>query len=343
MIGKTNFERIVGGTKNDKEEAAKTLQEIFESKSARLGDRQIEKSAEDLEILRITESLVDEIITQYGGTPQHVLLDQIYFLKPGGVAEATSGDISGGVCTPLTIKIGIDRNESNLLFACSIAHELFHLKSYKSARIGEDTEDVRVYRSGITLTDIKDKSKKLGEEKIYFEHIEEAIVSECVKKFYEEVGKNSLFASDFEALKKIRDWIVASRRRAGAPEETNKKIESELKYVSRPQELVAQVLAYSDNEELRQDYASGAVDSKLQNSEVEIFERYEERSALYKLLDKLVEGSKGKYENRDQIFNEFARANFSGNYLPLARIVEDILGKGSFRKIAEEFSAENKK
>lgn len=343
MSEKTYFEHIVGGNKNDREEAAKVLQEIFESKNKKLDDRQIEKSSEDLEILRITESLVDEIVTQYGGAPKATSLDKIYLLKPGGVAEATDGNLDNGMCTPLTLKIGIDRDESDLLFACSAAHELFHLKSYKSARIGRDAEDVRVYRSGITLTDRKDNSRELGEEKIYFEYLEEAIVSECVKKFYKEVSKNSLFVAEAEAIKKISDWVIAYRLHSEVSEETNRKFELELKYVSNPQEFVAQVLAFSDNEDERQAYAAGSFDSKMQKDEVKIFERYEERSDFYKLLDSLVKNSNGRYENHDQIFSEFARANFSGNYLSLARIVEDILGKGAFRELAEQFSYDKQK
>lgn len=68
---------------------------------------------------------------------------------------------------------------------------------------------------------------------------------------------------------------------------------------------------------------------------------FDERS--YELLDKLVEGSGGKFKNRDEVFDEFAKANFSGNYLPLARMVEGIFGKGSFRRLAEEFSEKPKK
>jgi hypothetical protein len=54
-------------------------------------------------------------------------------------------------------------------------------------------------------------------------------------------------------------------------------------------------------------------------------------------------GSGGKFKNRDEVFDEFAKANFSGNYLPLARTVEGVLGKGSFRRLAEEFSEEPEK
>ncbi|MEK7168067.1 MAG: hypothetical protein AAB791_03650, partial [Patescibacteria group bacterium] len=64
---------------------------------------------------------------------------------------------------------------------------------------------------------------------------------------------------------------------------------------------------------------------------------------MYELLDRLVAGSDGKFKHRDEVFDEFARANFSGNYLPLARIVENILGRGMFKKMAEEFGEDPRK
>ena len=76
----------------------------------------------------------------------------------------------------------------------------------------------------------------------------------------------------------------------------------------------------------------------IKEKKLETVERYSERSKLYVLLDNMVEKSNGEYKNRSEIFAEFAKANFIGNYLPLARIVEKILGKGEFRKIAEEYS-----
>ena len=116
-----------------------------------------------------------------------------------------------------------------------------------------------------------------------------------------------------------------------------------MKYISDPQDKVEKVLAFSDDEEKRQAYAAGMFGALYEKGEVETVERYKERKKLYKLLDKLVINSGGKFKSRDEVFDEFAKANFSGNYLPLARTVEGILGKGSFRKLAEEFSEEPKK
>lgn len=338
MEGESHYDRIIGGTQEEKEAALDELQELFDTRSKKLAQYEIEKSPEDLEILKKTESIVDEIVEQYDGEPKVLPLEHIYILKPGSVSEMSGGRIAGGIHQPLGLNIGVEKGESKLLFASTVAHELFHLKSYKSVRVGESDGGVRLYRTGLSMIDKKDSDAKGGEEKEYFAVLEEAIVAECTKKFLDEINKESMFNDETEAVGKFKDWVVTYYRQVGETEEKVKEFERELKYISNPKDKVENVLAYSDNEKDRQAYAAGMFQGLYEKGEVEMMERYTERKKLYELLDKLVSGSNGKFENRDEVFDEFAKAHFSGNYLPLARTVEDILGKGSFRKLAEEFS-----
>ncbi len=343
MEGKTHYERIIGGTQEEKEAASQELQSAFDERSQKLAEYEIEKSPEDLEILRKTETIIDRMVSEYGGEPKPLPLNHIYVLKPGSVLAMTEGKLAGGIHQALGLKVGVEREKSKLLFASTVAHELFHLKSYKSARIGKTTDDVRLYRSGFSMIDRKDPNKEMGEEKDYFAMLEEAIVAECTKRFLDKISKDEAFSEEAEAVKKFRDWVVAYYRRDGMPEETAKEFERELIYISEPQDKVERVLAFSDDEEKRQAYAAEMFRTLYEKGEFEAVERYQERKKLYELLDKIIEGSAGKFKNRDEVFDEFAKANFSGNYLPLARTVENILGKGSFRRLAEEFSEEPEK
>jgi len=343
MEGKTHYERIIGGTEKEIALASKKLQEVFDERSKKLAEYEVEKTPEDLEILKKTEAIVDSIVARYGGEPKAVPLDHIYVLKPGSVLAITEGGLAGGIHKPLGLKVGVEKGKSKSLFASTVAHELFHLKSYKSARIGKSGEDVRLYRSGLSMFDKKDPNEEMGEEKEYFVILEEAIVAECTRKLLDKINGDTLFSEEAKAVIKFRAWVVTYYRRNGIPEEKVREFEKELKYISDPQDKIEKVLAFSDDEEKRQAYAAGMFSALYEKGEVETVERYEERKKLYELLDKLVTNSGGKFKNRDEMFDEFAKANFSGNYLPLARTVEEILGKGSFRKLAEEFSEEPKK
>lgn len=343
MEGRTHYERIVGGTPEEKKAASEELQSFFEEPDERLAEYEIEKTPEDLRILNATESLVNRIVSHYGGDPKPLPLEHIYILKPGSVSAMTGGNLAGGIHKPFGLKIGVEKEGSKLLLASVVAHELFHLKSYKSARVGKSGDGALLYRSGLSMIDTKDSGAEAGEEREYFAVLEEAIVVECTKKFLDEISQDAEFSEEAQAVRKFKDWVAAYYRRPGNPEEKAKVLERELKYITGPQDKVEQVLAFSDEEESRQTYAAEMLRSLYEEGKIEMMERYEEREKLYKLLDMLVEKSSGKFKGRDEVFDEFAKANFSGNYLPLARMVEGILGKGSFRKLAEEFAREPEK
>lgn len=341
MEGKSPFERIVGGTEEEKVQTLSALQDVYQSKNQRLAEHELEKSPEELECIKKTERIVDGIVEYYGGVPKEVPLDHVYVLGPGSLHEITDGKISGGIHYTMSSKIGIERGQSKLLFASSVAHEMFHLKSPKSVRLKTSDDDVHLYRSGLVMVDTKDAEERSGEEKEYFGELEEAVVAECTKRFLVEISKDDAFRDEVEAVQKIRDWLFSYARVNGAPAEQLTRIDEELKSVANPQEMVARVLAYSDKEEVRQVFAAGMFNRLNSEGRVEMLERYRERKKMYDLLDMLVERSMGRFTEREEVFELFARANFTGNYLPLARVVESILGKGSFRKLAEEFKEES--
>lgn len=339
MEGKTHYEQIIGGAQEGKDSAREELQAAFNEPDKRLAEYEVEKTPEDIEIIKKTESIVDKMILRYGGKPKPLPLNNVYILRPESVLAVSKDKFAGGIFMSFGLKIGVEKRESKLLMANGIAHELFHLKSYKSIRAGEPGELTHPYRSGLSMIDRKEES----DGRDYFAKMEEAVVAECTRRFLDEISKEDLFREDMAALDQLKRWIAAFFRRSGVTEEKIKEFEWELKYIANPSERVKEVLAYSDDENARQAYATGLFDALHKRGETETTERYIERNKLYKLLDKLVASSGGKFKNREEIFDEFAKANFSGNYLPLARIVEGILGKGTFRKIAEEFSRVPKK
>jgi len=56
---------------------------------------------------------------------------------------------------------------------------------------------------------------------------------------------------------------------------------------------------------------------------------------LNDLLDKLYQKNQDKFKDREQVFDVFAKSMLSGNLLPVGRLVDRTLGKGTFRKIGE--------
>ena len=60
-----------------------------------------------------------------------------------------------------------------------------------------------------------------------------------------------------------------------------------------------------------------------------------ERGGVEALIDKLYIRNPTQFKNTEEVFEVFARAKFTGNMLPLGRLIEGSFGSGAFRKIAE--------
>ncbi len=329
------YEKIIDGNEEQKKKASEKLQGFFVEKDEEFSKYELEKTPEDLEIIKKTEVVVFDIVKKYQGEPKEIPLDNIYIVKSESVIEISEGRLEGGIHYPVSLRIIAGKTDSKFLLASILAHESFHFQSPKVHRIDE-TGDSDLYRSGFSMYDKKPKNET--EEKTYFSSLEEAIVAECTREFLEKIQNDPLFSEEVKAVNKIKGWVMRFYRRGEREEEKIKEFEMEIKSIPNPEERVEEILNFSENEEEREDYAAGMFDALFKDRKIEMFERYTERKKFYELLDNIVSKSDGKFKNRQEIFTEFAKANFTGRYLPIARIAEETLGQGSFRKIAEDFS-----
>jgi hypothetical protein len=60
-----------------------------------------------------------------------------------------------------------------------------------------------------------------------------------------------------------------------------------------------------------------------------------ERTNLNGLIDELYQRNKGKYDSAEEVFKLFSKATLNGRLLPVARLVDDTFGKGTFRMVVE--------
>ncbi len=334
----TQFNKnIVGGkSEQEKKQAHEKLQQELEENSYKdTKPYEIEPSKKDRQIIDFAINAVDKIIASYGGTPKSFLPEKIFILKEGAVSEITDGKLREGFHSLLKQRIVVERGESDVHFATTVVHELLHLKSFKAAQIIDG--EIEPYRAGITVFD-------RSAENEYFAKIEEAIVSEVTRQFYtNEICRNSLFKSEVEKTEKIKVWIKKDLQLSGMDETKQQRIMEEIFFIPDADDILEFLNGEVDSDDpemYKIGYVNGAFRVLMENGDVKLSERYVERKALYDLLDEIVEKSDGEIKNRKEIFDEFAKANFSGKLLPLARIIENTLGKGSFREIAEKFKVQ---
>jgi hypothetical protein len=188
----------------------------------------------------------------------------------------------------------------------------------------------------------KEESGKYGQmPPIYFAELEEAIVAELTDRLYhEKIATDPSFHSEMQALDHVKAWVRRVFQKAGrtSPEQQDEM----LKYFRAiTPGAAANLLPVLESGKLDENYKirylAGNLQALMEKGELGIVERYDERKKLHNLLDELVKRNPhdGPSSTKEELFAEFARANFTGNYLALARIVEDRMGKGAFRRLAE--------
>ncbi len=333
-----SFERVIGGTQEQKD--ALLLQA---ERASLVSGREI--FAEYLAIPTREEKESIEKAVQYSNTVSgrygaYRLFspERVFLLEPGGVKDFTGGELEQGMCNSFKQLIAVDRSNSTALLAQCVVHEMFHMNSYHASQLVDKkswlffkkTED-KPYRSGISM------NGREGEG-VYFGLAEEAIVSILSKEFFDNVVlQDPLYADEIETTQKIKNWLLAFA-------DAHIKNEAErLKFVTGAKDIllipdgdrVYEYLTSDRGDAEKMGYFVGYYDEELLSGSL-VLERGEEREKFNQVLDRIVSASQGTITGREQLFDEFARAHFTGNYLPLARIVEDVLGKGSFREIAVE-------
>lgn len=328
------FERIIGGSEADKEE---TRDDLLELKNKEIKyDCEVSKTPEDIAIIERVTRLVDDVIVGFDGIPNDFLISNIHLLKEGGVKEISNDRVVGGVNSPIEQRIKVDRYESDLKFVYTLAHEMFHAKSPKAAQIfGE--KGLGLYRSGIEMVGRLSADSNIGDGVCYFDILEEAIVSECEKVISIKLVEQNFFKKEIEAIESIKKMVINHLDSINASREDIELV-NDLCYFENAKEQLQYIVDYSENERLRQIYAFGLINAMVSGKHVEYYSRHEERERMYKLFDSMISASNGELTNREEIFAVFAKSNFSGNYLPMARLVEKYLGKGAFRRIAKDFS-----
>jgi len=138
-------------------------------------------------------------------------------------------------------------------------------------------------------------------------------------------------------VNEIKKWILdTTRKRNPQGLESAQRYLEEI-YTFDNAEKILDVLRSDKNDDYKIGYLQGLFGIELKMGKYRK-ERRNERERLYRLLDEIVAKSGGKFKSRDDIFEELARANFTGNIIGIGRIMEETLGKGSFRRLAEEFA-----
>lgn len=294
------------------------------------------------ELFRLAVSYVRKWAARYGAPERDYPMDEILANVARRNFESHNGSFrlySG--------QVRIEETDNDLEYITTLTHELLHyasphiFQSRETILSDKDPEgrdkikvDSKVRRSGIAAMS-RDFSKT------YFERFEEAIVEEINRRIYKDMVRDPLLSETAKQTEQVKMWLTAQMRYRFFPEEYVQDVVNDIYFIADPEPLL-------DIFKQR-----GSIDNKFAALEKEIdhldfnhgltkFSRYVERYELSQFIDSLYEKAPHEFASKEEIFDMFARANFTGKLLPLARKVEKILGKGAFRNIAEASSQTTK-
>lgn len=199
-----------------------------------------------------------------------------------------------------------DRKWTKVGFLHVLAHEAFHIKSYRAEqmdRVNEGTVRRQQYREGLMVfpRQTSRKNPKQGEdlEQVFFEWLNEAVVQELTQRLIEEVLRDPP-----EWLREEARAVLAGREEI-AP--TPEHIPFEEKKILGLFHSVKWGVIYQ-----------------------------EERVRFWEIVEKVYETHRSEFQSREDVFRVFVEAAFEGYLMRLGRLIEETFEKGSFRKLGGE-------
>ena len=199
---------------------------------------------------------------------------------------------------------------NKLLMIQTLVHEMLHMESFNSyqktsaedAEIGLKKGDEKAglvpRRSGFSI-------RALGEKKLFFNEINEAIITELMIRF-----ERAYFAEWPELAREIQE------RDEG------------ISFISRRDNIPKQELADKVGSVKKGDTSS--------SRDLISYGYSSARKQFRSLIDELYEKNKSEFQSKEEVFDLFATATMTGRLLPVARLIEKTFGKESFREIGEK-------
>lgn len=331
---------------------------------------ELKKSEEQVKLIEFVNSETNKLLEKYGIEKFDVRPDKVHLFSEEDMASYFKRKFGVPIGSYLWYLQAVLLNQKEgydkLSFSHIMYHEITHFKEYQklhtknSGSLGaNDTEDSKtnllieisedksffkkydLIQQGITFTAVADPNKfkeYMFEDKkdvpnakdfrrlllkerrykmfrIYFTRLKEAIVEELAVKFQKDILENN---PEFEEEKKLLEEYVKQEEEKGITVDRDEVFN-----------LRKKIRYSSDN---RREYKTIEAERARYKSEREI---------LNNLIDKLYSGNQDQFQNREEVFDLFAKSIFTGNIVgkeSWGRLVEETFGKGTLKELMEKDS-----
>jgi hypothetical protein len=287
---------------------------------------EVAKSPEWIEALKQINSFLREFVSGYGGEFVDVPAENIHVIDRRDLPSSIGDKAQefGGLYSPESqaIFIFVDSSYSNLKAAIRVVHELLHFNSFQSLqdasrgkkfhleRDGDDEEELIILGPRRIGFEIFSEKKN----KVFFYNLNEAITEELIKRFDKRYfGRLALTKKEYEERELRRSEIAGKHLEDG------------------DHEITADDLAVARDFEIKD------------GPPIKLREGYgysEERGKLNALIGEIYVKNSESFSSEEDVFKIFAEAVMTGRLLKVARMIEKTFGKGSFRQLGVDTSAD---
>lgn len=308
----SSFERVVGNiSEAGKEQILRDKGERFDDQVFEdLRGKEREKTSEELQIISLANEATNEIRQRYGLKNFDILPDNIHVVTE----EAWPREKSMAFYNSMLQGIATREQPAKVVFMKKVFHEMLHFKSYNALQVtsGENPE-LDEYRVGLTVHTRDGK-------KMYFVNLNEAVTEEMTKRFAAKLFGNPLFNEEARQTKEVITRYPRAVTGSGEPLFDNDTFYAEIEGKKSWGEAVGRLFGAQE---------------KPKKITTEGFAYQSERKILNTLIDKILERNQDKFQDREEVFEIFAKGMMTGNILPIGRLIEKTFGNGTLRQIGK--------
>ena len=301
--------RIIGRASAEKKEQTRgKIEQALFSHFESLSPREIEqlkkfeypKSEKELALINFANEETSRLMQEAGIEPYDIPAEN-YHIIPPELYKKVAGD--DGIAVTFNTRQGMFFNaehfrDNSINFGIAALHESLHLKAHLSMEIQEESDKVSetLYREGVTIRALQSHFYH-GKDHQHFAGLNEAIVAETEKRLLAKL-------LDHPELTAEKKWLMSDE----AKEMKRKLVEK----IEIPEDDIIWI-------------------GKKGNDDWEAVSYPRQRDVLSYVCAEIQKQFPNEYQSADDLYKIFLKAHFTGQLLPLGRLVEKTFGEESFR------------
>lgn len=308
----SSFDRVIGDISEiEKEQILQEKGERFDYQVfEELKGKEREKTPEELQIISLVNEATNEVRQKYGLENFDIPPENIHVINE----EAWPKEKSVAFYNSMYQGIAMREQPSKIVFMKKIFHEMLHFKSYNALQITKDENpELNEYRIGLTVH-TRDGKKN------YFTNLNEAVTEKMTKKFSAKLSGNPIFAREIKQTKEVMAMEPKATTEFGEPLFDEDTFYAEVERKKSWNNAVGRLFG---------------LQKKNKKIITESFTYHQERKILDTLINNLFEKNLEKFNDKEEVFEVFAKGMMTGDILSAGRLIDKTFGRGTLRKIGE--------